>query len=222
MKGLQAIDLACLRDGRAVILGLSFALEPGAALVLRGPNGAGKSTLLRAIAGLLPIARGRVALDGLDRAGDPEAFADRVAYAGHLDAVKPQLTARENLRFWAALFGAPAAAAEAALDAFGLAALADRPAGACSAGQKRRLGLARLLLAPRRLWLLDEPTVSLDADATADFARHVAAHCAEGGLALIATHVDLGLPAARTLRLTPPAAAARAALGTDPFLAGTM
>lgn len=222
MKGLRVTDLACLRGGRPVIAGLSFTLDPGAALILRGPNGVGKSTLLRALSGLLPVAAGTAELDGVDRLRDPEGFGERLAYAGHLDAVKSQLTALENLRFWAAVFGGSDAGAEAALAALGLDRVADRPAGACSAGQKRRLGLARLLLAPRRLWLLDEPTVSLDAEATLAFAGLVEAHCAAGGMALIATHVDLGLGTAVELRLEPPRAGRRVAETADPFLAGTM
>lgn len=219
--GLAVTDLSLRREGRVIVSGLGFTLAPGRALLLRGPNGVGKSTLLRALAGLLPIAGGAATLDGVDRRRDPEGFAERLAYAGHLDAVKPQLTVAENLRFWAAVFGGAPAAVDAALAALGLSGIADRPAGACSAGQKRRLGLARLLLAPRRLWLLDEPTVSLDAETTAAFAAIVAAHCAAGGMALIATHVDLGL-AAETLRLDPAPAARREAVAADPFLAGRM
>jgi len=210
-------NLGCARAGRAVLRGVGFAVADGGALVLRGPNGAGKSTLLRALAGLLPLAAGAATLDGLSLGADPDGFTERLAFAGHLDAIKPQLTAGENLDFWAALYGARPGAAGAALAAFGLAGLADRPAYACSAGQKRRLGLARLLLVPRRLWLLDEPTVSLDAEATERFAGLVGAHCAAGGMAVIATHVDLGLTGAAELRLAPPGPAERAA---DPFLAG--
>ena len=215
--GLRVSDLTCRRSGRPVLAGIGFDLAPGEALILRGPNGAGKSTLLRALAGLLPF-EGEAALDGLRLREDPDGWAERLAYAGHLDAIKPQLTVAENLRFWAALFGAPGDAPARALAAFGLEALRERPAQACSAGQKRRLGLARLALAPRRLWLLDEPTVSLDAEATARFAALVRGHCAEGGMALVATHVDLGLAGGRELRLAAPAPGAREG---DPFLAGT-
>jgi heme exporter protein A len=209
--GLSVSDLTCIRGGRTVIRGLGFQLADGEALAVRGPNGAGKSTLLRALAGLLPAA-GSIVLDGADRREDPDAHAERVAYAGHLDAVKPQLTVGENLAFWAALYGG---GADAALAGFGLAAIAERPAHLCSAGQKRRLGLARLLLAPRRLWLLDEPTVALDAESTARLMQAVRRHCADGGLAVIATHAALDLAPARELVLAPEAGAA------DPFLAGT-
>ncbi len=220
--GLAVSDLALDRAGRRVIEGLSFELAAGRALVLLGPNGAGKSTLLRALAGLLPAAAGRIALDGADLAADRDAWAERVAYAGHLDAVKPQLGLRENLAFWAALCGAPSAAAEAALADVGLASLAERRAHACSAGQKRRLGLARLLLAPRRLWLLDEPTVSLDADAADRLAGQVRAHCAAGGLAVVATHVGLDLGPCDTLELLPPGPCSARSRAADPFLAGPL
>ncbi len=214
--------LGCARSGRAILRDVGFTLAEGSALLLRGPNGAGKSTLLRALAGLLPLTAGAARLDGIDLARDPDGWCERIAYAGHLDAVKPQLGVAENLAFWAALAGAQPGAVAAALAASGLASLADRPAWTCSAGQKRRLGLARLLLAPRRLWLLDEPTVSLDAEAVAAFAGQVRAHCAAGGLAVIATHVDLGLPDADVLNLAPLAPARIGDASDDPFLAGPM
>ena len=210
--GLTVSDLTCIRGGRLILDGLSFTLAPGETLLLRGPNGAGKSTLLRALAGLLP-ASGGVSIDG--RALGREARAEAVAYAGHLDAIKPQLTVAENLAFWAGLFGGDPAPA---LTAFGLGPLADRPAHLCSAGQKRRLGLARLLVAPRRLWLLDEPTVALDSDAAARLLASVRAHAAKGGVVIVATHVPLDLAPARELALAPEPAARTAA---DPFLTGS-
>lgn len=224
---LDISALCCTRAGRPVLRNVGISVADGGALVLRGPNGVGKSTLLRALAGLLP-AEGRILLDG--RRLDRDMAAEAVAYAGHLDAVKPQLTVAGNLGFWAALAGGDPAAA---LRAFGLDAIADRPAHLCSAGQKRRLGLARLLLAPRRLWLLDEPTVALDAGAEAALTAAIDRHRAAGGMAIIATHTPLTLsPAADTLALDAPAsragaaspdADAAAASGTgpsDPFLAG--
>jgi heme exporter protein A len=185
---LTLTGLACARGGVPVLAGLTVTVPAGGILVLRGPNGAGKTTLLRTLAGLQPPLAGTVA-------PGPEA----VAYAGHADGLKPTLTVAENLRFWAALFGTRDIAP--ALSAFGLEALALRPAGELSAGQRRRAGLARLVVTGRPVWALDEPTVSLDAAAVARFGAAVAAHAAAGGIAVIATHIDLGLPA-RELDLT--------------------
>lgn len=213
--GLNVTDLSCIRGGRRVLHRLSFTLAPGETLLLRGPNGAGKSTLLRALAGLLP-ARGDVVLDG--RALDGDRASDSVAYVGHLDAVKLQVSVRDNLRFWAGLGGGSIADA---LDRFELGPLADQPARFCSAGQRRRLALARLLAAPRRLWLLDEPTVSLDAAAEAMFLAVLRAHAAAGGLAVVATHVALDLDGARGLDLSARTAAAAEGGADDPFLAGS-
>lgn len=219
---LSGTDIALRRGGRAVLAGLSFRAEPGRALIVRGPNGAGKSTLLRALAGMLPLTGGTVRLGDVDLS-DRAAFSECVAYAGHLDAVKPALTVAENLAVWAGLFGAAAGRAAAALDRFGLGALGQRPAAQCSAGQRRRLGLARLLVVDRPLWLLDEPTVSLDAASAATVADLIRTHCAGGGIALIATHVDLGLDDAEVLELGPYRAARAPAGGAtedDAFLAG--
>ena len=199
---LEARDLACLRGERAVFAGLSFRLAPGDALLLVGANGAGKSTLLRLLAGLLRPAAGTVLWEGADALADRAAHAARLRYLSHQDALKPALTARENLAFFARLWGGEAAAALAALD---LLPLADLPARVLSAGQKRRLALARLALAPLRqpapLWLLDEPTVGLDAASVGRLGDLLARHRAAGGMVLAATHLPLPLPDARELRL---------------------
>ncbi|RKF13979.1 heme ABC exporter ATP-binding protein CcmA [Roseovarius spongiae] len=187
---LKVTDLCIARGGIPVLTGVNFTLAPGAALILRGPNGSGKTTLLRTLAGLQPPLGGRI-----------EAPPESLVYAGHADGIKQVLSVAENLTFWARVFGRRDI--DAALAAFELAPLADRAAGTLSAGQKRRLGLARLLVTGRPVWLLDEPTVSLDAHATALFAAAVRAHLAEGGSALIATHIDLGLAEAAALDVAP-------------------
>lgn len=196
---LTVLDLDIARAGVPVLQGVSFNLRQGQALVLRGPNGIGKTTLLRTIAGLQPAASGRISVD--DQA---------VAYAAHADGVKSTLSVAENLGFWASVFGSRTVAE--AIAAFDLAPIADRRAAHLSAGQKRRLGLARLLVTGRPIWALDEPTVSLDAAAVQMFARVISAHLSSGGSALIATHVDLGL-AADQLDLTPYRAKPNASLG---------
>lgn len=186
---LSLTSVACTRGGLTILQNVSLELNAGEALVLRGPNGSGKTTLLRTVAGLQPPAEGQV-----------NAAPESIAYAAHADGIKGTLTVAENLAFWAGLFGSNSI--QTALDAFDLVPLQHRPAQALSAGQKRRLGLARLVVTDRPIWVLDEPTVSLDRDAVALFGRVVEAHLKAGGAALIATHIDLGLDA-RTLDVSP-------------------
>lgn len=187
---LTVRDLSVTRGGLAILEGVSFDMAPGEALVLRGPNGIGKTTLLRSIAGLQPPETGSVT--GAE---------DQIAYAGHSDGLKAMLSVTENLQFWASVFGLTEI--EQALTAFDLLDLRTRLAGTLSAGQKRRLGLARLMVTGRPIWVLDEPTVSLDAASVALFADAVRDHLGRGGSALMATHIDLGLDEARVLDLTP-------------------
>jgi heme exporter protein A len=202
---LVAENLTLERGGRPVVSGLSFRLDASSALVLTGPNGSGKSTLLRAVAGYLRPAAGSVRVTG----AGPEREAGEVChFVGHLDGIKTHLTAAENLAFWAAYLAGDADAAtplaarvEAALERFALDALADIPAGYLSAGQKRRLALARLAIAARPLWLLDEPTVSLDAPSGAVLVDAINMHLHSGGMAIVATHVAMALAPAQTLRL---------------------
>ena len=190
--------LTSVRGGRTLFMGLSFAVDGGEALLLTGPNGAGKTTLIRTIAGLFAPAAGRVRLDG----GDPErSVAEQCHYVGHLNAIKGNLSVEENAAFWNGFLGGHADRVAAALAAFGLDALGDVPAAYLSAGQKRRLGLARILLAERPVWLLDEPTVSLDATAQDMLGRAVDNHMAAGGVVVAATHVPLPIGSARELRL---------------------
>jgi heme exporter protein A len=198
---LLASDLACRRGGREVFAGVSFAVGPGEALAVRGRNGAGKSSLLRLVAGLLRVADGRLTLDG----GDPElTIGEQAHYLGHQDALKPSLAVGENLKFWSGFLGPASANVGEPLAAVGLAAVADLPAAYLSAGQRRRLSIARLLAVKRPIWLLDEPANALDAAARRRLAEFMTAHLASGGLILAATHGEFGIDGAKELRLGEP------------------
>ena len=199
---LAVTNLTIARGGLPVLADVSFALETGQALILRGPNGVGKTTLLRTIAGLQPSLNGTVS-----------GAQDQIAYAAHSDGLKAMLSVTENLTFWAEVFGQ--SDISHALKAFELENLSDRLAGTLSAGQKRRLGLARLLVTGRPIWVLDEPTVSLDTASVAMFAAAVEAHLKSGGMALIATHIDLGIEQASVLDVTPFIARNDGAMGSS-------
>jgi heme exporter protein A len=199
MSLFTAHDLACVRGERLVFRGLSFALEAGEALLLTGPNGSGKSSLLRLLAGLLPPWSGRLAWNGEDVADDKAGHRARLHFVGHQDALKPVLTAAETLAFWAGLRGGDAVAP--ALDRLRLTPLADTPCRYLSAGQRRRLALARLLASAAPLWLLDEPTTGLDAASVEAFETILAEHRAGGGIVIASTHVPLSLAAPKTLSL---------------------
>jgi heme exporter protein A len=193
-------ELACQRGGRVVVPPLSFEVGAGRALILRGPNGSGKTTLLRTIAGYLPSASGRVRV--LGPAGE-RSGGDCYHYIGHSNGIKPRLSVIENVSFWQRFYGGGGdpEAAEEALDAFGILGLAEYRAAHLSQGQSRRLGLARLLAAPRAIWLLDEPSVSLDAASTRRLEAAIVKHLTSGGIALISTHLDLALGDAALLEL---------------------
>lgn len=199
-SGLEATDLACVRGERPVFKGVSFALAPGQAIMLKGANGSGKSSLLRILAGLLKPVAGRLAWNGVAVADDPEDYRADLCFVGHLDAVKAVFTVEENLAFWATLGGGGADPATA-LGRFGLSALADLPAQYLSSGQRRRVNLARIAVSPATLWLLDEPTVGLDAAANRSLLSLIDEHRRGGGMAIIATHVDLGIGDADDLLL---------------------
>jgi heme exporter protein A len=197
---LRAWDLAIERGGRRVISDLSFEARAGLGLIVTGPNGAGKTSLLRALAGFLPIEGGGFALDG----GDSErAVGEQAHYLGHAEGVKGALTAGENLAFAAAMLGGDSSrpAQLAALAALGLGHVIDFPARLLSAGQRRRVALARLLVARRPLWLLDEPTNALDAAAQVALTAIMRAHLESGGILVAAAHAPLGLDGGRELRL---------------------
>src|ERR1700683_3230947 len=200
---LSGTDLSCRRGEREFFAGLNFTVGAGEALMVSGRNGAGKSSLLRMLAGLLHITHGKLHLD----AGDPDlTVGEQAHYLGHQDALKPSLSVAENLEFWVGFLGPAIASRGDARAAVGLDTIADLPAGYLSAGQRRRLSIARLLAVKRPLWLLDEPTSTLDDAAQVRLAEIRRAHLAGGGIILAATHSALGLDDARALRLegTPP------------------
>jgi heme exporter protein A len=199
---LRVQNLTCARGGLPVLADVSFEVAAGQVLILRGPNGIGKTTLLRTLAGLQPAISGEVSY--------PD---DEGAYASHADGIKTALTVTENLKFWADVHGAALPAD--ILETFDLGDLRDRLGGTLSAGQKRRLGLARLGVIGRKVLFLDEPTVSLDRFSVKLFADWLQnRHLAAGGLAVIATHIDLGFPAPE-LDLTPFKASLDTGGGTD-------
>jgi heme exporter protein A len=196
---LKADGLACTRGGREVFRDLSFALAAGEGMVVTGRNGAGKSSLLRMIAGLIRISAGRLEFDG---GASDMPLAEHCHYLGHQDAMKPSLSVGENLRFWSAFLGADRAV-EPALDAVDLRPLADLPAAYLSAGQRRRLSIARLVAAPRPIWLLDEPTSALDVPSQKKLAELMRSHLSGGGMIVAAAHGPIGLERARELKLGP-------------------
>ena len=201
--------LGCRRGGRLVFTGLDFSVAPGGAMILRGPNGSGKTTLLRVMANLTPAVAGQMAWGG-NLIDDPDAHAARLRFVSHLDAVKPAFTVAENLSFWMTLWGKKTNenGLLAAMDAFDLRRLAGFPARLLSAGQRHRLALARLLVAPAPLWLLDEPGNALDSASRDALARAILDHRARGGMVIVASHeatfvvgghtLDLGLFAPKT------------------------
>jgi len=193
---LSAKDLACERGGRVVFRNVSFTLGSGEMLALTGPNGSGKSSLLRLISSLNQPLSGTLALDG----GNADLTVGQHAhYIAHAEALKTALTVRENLSFWTAFLGG--GDVEKALDAFDLARLESYPAALLSSGQKRRLALARLVAVKRVLWLLDEPTVGLDAASQQRLSGVMFKHLQDGGMIIAATHTGLGLEAQRKLEL---------------------
>jgi heme exporter protein A len=196
-------QLTCIRGERLVFKGLSFAIESGGAMVLTGPNGSGKSSLLRLMAGLSPAAAGTMTWNDMP-IEDTEDAHRRIHYSGHADAVKPMLTVAENVSFWARMRSNDDGVDDriaAALQAFAITSLSDIPGRFLSAGQKRRVTLARIAAIPADLWLLDEPTTALDRDAITCLDATIAAHRDQGGMVVISTHADLGLRDATILAI---------------------
>ncbi|MBL8644405.1 MAG: heme ABC exporter ATP-binding protein CcmA [Rhodospirillaceae bacterium] len=192
-------DLSCRRGGRLVFAGLNFGINSGEALVLRGPNGSGKTTLLRLMAGLARKSSGVLTWDGADVHDDLPLHGSRLAFAGHLDAVKPALSVRENLAFWADVRGSSLTDIDKALKAFSLSHLADLPGRVLSAGQRHRVALARVAMNGAQLWLLDEPTNTLDDAALSALQGVLQRHLQNGGMVVMASHGDTLLPQAKTL-----------------------
>lgn len=196
-RRLTVTDLACRRGERDIFSRVSLQAGPGEAVLLRGPNGAGKSTLLLALCGFLHPVAGTIAWEG----ADPEhGIGVDLHFVGHLSAVKPNLTVEENLGFWADINGGDRDEVGPALEAAGIGGLGSYEAAILSAGQTRRLALARLLVAPRPVWLLDEPTSALDAQGDAWVAALIDAHLEQGGMVIAATHLDLRIAEAGRIR----------------------
>ena len=193
---LAAHGISCQRGGRLLFTGLSFTLQPGQGLLVTGPNGAGKTSLLRLIAGLLPLSSGSF------ESGDGSVpLPELCHYVGHANGIKNALTLQENLAFWVDFLGGGDADLDDALEMFGLGDLKELPAGLLSAGQKRKLALLRLFAAPRPIWLLDEPSVSLDAASVKVLDKAITQHLSQGGIAVVASHTSLKVKFAQELAL---------------------
>ncbi|MGV8997755.1 MAG: heme ABC exporter ATP-binding protein CcmA [Parvibaculaceae bacterium] len=195
---LTAEDLSCQRGGRTVFRDVQFELGNGEALIVTGPNGAGKSSLLRLLAGLVEVANGSLKLTG---GASETILSEQAHYIGHLDALKTAMSVHQTMQFWSDFFGGDVRDTDHALEVFDLRRLVDLPVAYLSAGQRRRLSLSRLLLARRPLWLLDEPSVALDAASLARLLSVIEAHQVQGGMIIATTHQPLGLTRAKILEL---------------------
>lgn len=209
MALFSGTHLTCIRGEQTVFSGLDFEIDAGGLLLLVGPNGSGKSSLLRLMCGLLDCAEGAIRWEGEDTHLEPETHHARLHYVGHQDAIKPMLSVMENITFWAAMHNSGNGDGDVtkrsgdALETFGIHHLADMPARYLSAGQLRRVALARVLASPAKLWLLDEPTTALDKSAIAALEQVLSTHRKSGGMAVISTHSEIMAEDTRTLDLTP-------------------
>ena len=193
-------NILCFRGGRTVFANLSFRIQSGEALILSGANGSGKSTLLRLMAGLLKPYKGEIKWDNKNIFDDPECHNNHLNYVSHADVIKPILSVRENITFWASLRPA-STSIEIALEAFGISYLTDVPGRFLSAGQKRQVNLARIIASPTKLWLLDEPTTALDKEAISNLEREITTYRASGGMVIASTHTEIRLNDATVLNL---------------------
>ncbi|MBL4725261.1 MAG: heme ABC exporter ATP-binding protein CcmA [Rhizobiaceae bacterium] len=193
---LSAENLSAIRGEQTIFSNVSFQLEAGDLLLVTGTNGSGKSTLLRVIAGLLPNFSGKI-----EFSGDDKPLQEQCHYLGHQNSLKPSMSVGENLEFWQKYCSSPDITIDGALEKVNLAGIQDIPAGYLSAGQKRRIAIARLLVTKRPIWLVDEPTAALDANSEKMFAKILQAHLDTGGIAIAATHQPLGMKTAQKLEM---------------------
>lgn len=186
----KADNLSYDRDGYQVFSNVNFEIKPGTCLFVKGENGSGKSTLLRILSGYLPLQNGSVTIDGVNISDDHDFVAHKVEYVGHLNAIKKQMTASENLEFWNSVCDTrvPVGLDMKSSDPLSIRSFKNRPVSFCSAGQVRRLALSRLNMSSKKIWLLDEPTTSLDENGIRDFIKMLETHCENDGLAVITTH----------------------------------
>ena len=193
-------NILSFRGERTVFANLSFRIQSGEALILIGANGSGKSTLLRLMAGLLKPYKGEIKWDNKKISDDPEGHNAHLNYVGHADVIKSVLSVRENIAFWSSL-RPTSASIELALEAFGIGYLTDVPGRFLSAGQKRRVNLARIIASPTKLWLLDEPTTALDIEAISNLEHEITTHRASGGMVITSTHTEIDINDATVLNL---------------------
>ena len=200
---LQLNNLACCRGARMLFSGMHLELHPGDAALATGPNGSGKSSLLRVIAGLIPPFAGRIIWNGEDARRSPDNYRSVMRYVGHADALQPTLTVIENLTYWAKIYGCPhdVAALKRGLQSVDLSDLANLPVRILSAGQRRRLSLARAISTGGKIWLLDEPTVALDAQSITNIETAISTFRDQGGIVIASTNAPMSLPSAESIDL---------------------